>query len=540
MPPLRPASRSRTRPRLPAPGPYLAAALLLAVGTARGQVPEPAARDTALRAGGARPATRGVAGPAELADRLRRLLSDPALARAHVGLVVQVAETGEVLFEKAPEKRFTAASVAKLIPAAVALHRLGPGYRWTTRLVSDGPVTDGRLRGDLWIVGAGDPTLRTPDLAQWAARLRSAGIRRVGGDVVGDGRAFARPRWGRGWMWDDLHLGWATGVTGLQLDDSAVEAVLRPGEGVGAPARLRVSAPDSVLPVPVRARTGAPGSRLRLTYLPDGGPGGEGPGVRGDHIRGWVPADADSVRISLAPAHPTDHLLDRLQGVFRDSAIAVEGTFRRARADDPAPPDSGRVRAVLRSDSLGEVLGDVLRPSDNQGAEALLRTLGREEGRAGSAREGLGVVRATLSDWGIEPGAVSLADGSGLSRYDQLTPRAVTRLLRAMWRSRHHGAFTGALPAPGESGTLRARFLGTPARDAVRAKTGSLSSVRGLAGYVEDGDGETLVFALLVNGYAVPGDVADGLRDLLVEQLSLYHRPVQPGWPEYRRPAGGG
>jgi D-alanyl-D-alanine carboxypeptidase/D-alanyl-D-alanine-endopeptidase (penicillin-binding protein 4) len=478
-----------------------------------------------------------------------------------VGLVVQLAETGEVLFQQAGEKRFTSASVTKLVTAAVALDRLGPGHRWTTRLASDGPVSDGRLRGDLWVVGAGDPTLGPGDLARWASRLRAAGVRRIEGDVVGDGRAFEPPRWGRGWMWDDLHLGWATGVTGLQLDDAAVGAFLLPGEEIGSPARVRVAEPDSALPVPVEARTGAPGSRLRLDYLPAGRPGdGDAPG--GGVIRGWVPADADSVELSLASVHPTRHLLGRWRRVLADSGISVAGDLRLPRPGEAAPVDGGAggdgetdgdgarsgaadrdsagFRATLRSDSLGAVLADVLRPSDNQGAEALLRTLGREEGRKGSAEEGLGVVLGTLAGWGIDPGAVSLADGSGLSRYDQLAPRAVTRLLRAMWRSPHYGLFADALPAPGESGTLRARFLGTPAREAVRAKTGSLSSVRGLAGYVEDGDGETLVFALLVNGYAVPGDVAEGLRDLLVEQLSLFHRPVVPGWPGYRELPGGG
>ena len=100
--------------------------------------------------------------------------------------------------------------------------------------------------------------------------------------------------------------------------------------------------------------------------------------------------------------------------------------------------------------------------------------------------------------------------------------------------------FRSALPAPREEGTLHGRFEGVPAREAVRAKTGSLDAVRGLAGYVTAGDGETLVFALLLNGYGVPGDAAEELRDLLVEQLALYRRPVVPGWPAVRDSAGSG
>ncbi|HSR42422.1 MAG TPA: D-alanyl-D-alanine carboxypeptidase/D-alanyl-D-alanine-endopeptidase, partial [Longimicrobiales bacterium] len=187
-----------------------------------------------------------------------------------------------------------------------------------------------------------------------------------------------------------------------------------------------------------------------------------------------------------------------------------------------------------RSDSLGAVLPRILRPSDNQAAESLLRTVGRVEGDEGSTEEGLQVLEETLTGWGVEPGAVRLADGSGLSRYDEVTPAALVRVLRTMWRSPHHEILRRALPAPEEWGTLRGRFEGTPAVAALRAKTGSLSSVRGLAGYVEDGDGETLIFALLIQGYDAPGGTATALRDLLVEQLSLFHRRVDPGWPEYR------
>lgn len=554
-----PDARFRGRPLLSA---ALASALPLigATGGADAQAPADTARagapDAARRGGAcARPCPRAVAGRAELARRLERILADPGLDRAHAGLAVQVAETGETLFERSAQKRFTAASTVKLVTAAVALRRLGPGHRWTTRLVADGPVGDGVLRGDLWVVGGGDPGVTRRTLAGWSHALRAAGIRRVTGDVVGDGRAFPPPRWGSGWMWDDLHLGWAAGVTGLQMDEPAVRAWLTPGGTVGSPARVRPGDPDLGLPLETRIRTGPPGSELRLEYLPEAAGGRE--------IRGWVPADADSVPLLLSPRHPTLHLLRRLEGVLADSSVAVDGRFRRPAEGEPAPGSGGTAPAggagggngaaagarsgpddrwslASPSDSLGAVLRDVLAPSDNLAAEALLRTLGREEGRAGTAGEGLAVVRETLEGWGVDPGAVALADGSGLSRYDELAPVALVRVLRAMWRSPDREIFASALAAPGEDGTLEERFLGIPARDALRAKTGSLSSVRGLAGYVTDGDGETLIFALLLNGYDVPGEVAEGLRDLLVEQLSLYHRPVEPGWPGARGAPGGG
>lgn len=512
----------------------------------------------------------GVVDRDELARRLRHLLSDPAFARAHVGLVVQVAETGETLFSRNGAKRFVPASTAKLVTGAAALEELGAGFRWTTRLEADGPVREGRLEGDLRIVGEGDPTLDDATLAAWTDTLRAAGIDTVAGDVVGDDRAFPPPRWGRGWMWDDLHLGWAGGLTALRMADPGIRAWLRPGPRLGDDARVRLRDSTAALPLPVRVRTGAPGSGLRLRLLPGDGLLGGDP-----TLEGWIPADADSVALQLAPAHPTDQLLDRLRLAFEDAGIEVEGRFRRLRREADGAEPAGEPRggrgagardelaadgglagrgpaatadtdawsATVRSDSLGRVLADVLKPSDNLGAESLLRTLGLVEGRSGTPEEGLAVVRGALADWGVPPEAAALADGSGLSRYDAVTPTALVRLLRAMWRSSEHEVFRSALPSPAGRGTLEGRFPGTPVREGVRAKTGSLSSVRGLAGYVEDGDGETLVFALLLNGYDVRGDAASGLRDLLVEQLGLYHRAVEPGWPSVRAPAdtaGGG
>ena len=513
-------------------------------------------------------------GPGALGRSLDAALDDPALARAHVGISVRAAGSGEVLYERSGHRRFTTASTAKLLTAAAALERLGPGFRWATGLAACGPAEEGTLRGDLVITGAGDPTIGPGRLSAWADSLRAAGIRRIAGDVVADDRAFPPPIWGRGWMWDDLHLGWASGVDALQLADPALEVVLRPGRRLGDTVRLRVRdtlrAPDAVdrTPVDVRVRTGPRGSELRLRHLPGASPGGRG------RIVGWMPADRDSLVLSLAPRHPTDRLLDALAGTFAASGPEVEGSFRR-RGDDPSaagPPRADRTprpaprtdgtaargrdeaggapgpernadrppagpcraadgpagrRIVSRSDSLGAVLAEMLGRSDNQAAESILRTLGLEEGRAGTAAEGSAVVSETLAGWGVPPGAVSLADGAGLSRYDQATPAALTRVLRATWLGPHRNVFLDALAAPGRAGTLHGRFRGVPARRTLRAKTGSLSSVRALAGYVEAADGRTLAFALMLGGYHVPGDVAEALRDRVVERLALYRAEAE-------------
>ena len=471
--------------------------------------------------GAARAAEPGEA----LATRLQRIVDDPALARAHVGLAVQVAETGEVLFESEAEKRFVPASNTKIVTASVALDALGPDHRWTTRLVADGPVVDGALAGDLWIIGGGDPVLSRQAVDGWGAVLRQAGIRRIEGSIVGDDRVFEAGQWGDGWMWDDLYAGWAAGVSGLQLHPNTVRAWLIPGSDLGSAARLQLRGSGPELPIDNRVRTGAPGSEVRLRFVPPAG-GGD---VRLD---GWVPLGPDTVPLYLATPHPTLYLLEYLADALARDGIPVDGGVRRAEPDEtPAAPTWS---TEFVSEPLSEIAARMLKPSDNQIAETVLRTIGRESGDGGSAESGIEVVQSTLAAWGIEPGAIDLVDGSGLSFYNELTPNAMVRLLRAMWRHPAFPVFEAAMPIAGVDGTLRRRLLGTPGESNVKAKTGSLSSVRALSGYLRDGAGETLIFALLLNGYDAPGDVAVALEDLLVEQLVLYRRPVTAGWPQYR------
>jgi D-alanyl-D-alanine carboxypeptidase/D-alanyl-D-alanine-endopeptidase (penicillin-binding protein 4) len=326
-------------------------------------------------------------------------------------------------------------------------------------------------------------------------------------------------------MWDDLFGGWAAGVSGLQLHPNTVRAWLIPGEELGSAARIQLRGSGPELPIDDRVRTGAPGSEVRLRFLPPP----EGGDIR---LEGWVPMGPDTVPLYLATPHPTMYLLEFLEDAMERDGMSVSGGFRRALPGE-APGDPSW-STELSSEPLSVVIAEMLKPSDNQIAETVLRTIGSEAGDAGSAGSGIEIIEETLAVWGIEPGAIDLADGSGLSHYNEMTPNAMVRLLRAMWRHPDFEVFEAAMPVAGVDGTLRRRLLGTPGESNVKAKTGSLSSVRSLSGYLRDGAGETLIFALLLNGYDAPGDVAVALEDLLIEQLALFRRPVTAGWPQYR------
>jgi D-alanyl-D-alanine carboxypeptidase/D-alanyl-D-alanine-endopeptidase (penicillin-binding protein 4) len=469
----------------------------------------------------AQPTAVGEAPPAEFAAvptasvvrlraRLDDLLARPPFRRAHVGLIVHVAETGETLYELVSDKRFTPGSTVKLATASVALEVLGAAYRWQTRVVAAGPVVEGRLEGDVWIVGSGDPNLSREEIRGIIGLLRAGGIREIEGDVVADDRAFEQAPWGRGWMWDDLHVSFSGGVSGFQLSPNDVLARLIAGSRVGEP-------PGPRLPILSDVRTGPSGSEVELQVLPL--PGGD---VGEQRIVGQLPRGR-SFQLSLAPAHPTLYALAYVGSVLADSGIAVGGRLRRAERDERVPPASAAL-GVMTSDSLGLVLQEFRKPSDNQIGESILRTIGREAADEGSAEAGLEVVERVLHRWGVDREATELADGSGLSRYNQVAPSALNRLLIVLWHHPARETLIEALPIAGVDGTLEWRMRGTAAENNARAKTGSLEAVRALSGYVRSRDGQTLIFTLLVNGFDGPGSAARAVEDLIVEQLALFRR----------------
>jgi serine-type D-Ala-D-Ala carboxypeptidase/endopeptidase (penicillin-binding protein 4) len=217
-----------------------------------------------------------------------------------------------------------------------------------------------------------------------------------------------------------------------------------------------------------------------------------------------------------------------------DTAAAGTDTAAAPRpAAPPAPATAaGRPPAdtavdtlfTWQSPPLAAVLQLMLKPSQNQIGETLLRALGAQVTGFGSMDSGRAVVRRVLTGFGVPPDAYVQADGSGLSRYNYVAPEALAEVLEGMYHRPDFEPFYDALPVAGVDGTLATRFLGTAAAGNVHAKTGTLSNVRSLSGYVRDADGELLVFVLLVNNFTVPVKVVDVAQDRIVERLATFSR----------------
>jgi len=394
------------------------------------------------------------------------LASNPIFRNSHMGILVVNPATGDTLFSRNAGKLFMPASNEKIITGSVALTLLGPDYRYKTAFVTRGAVRDSALDGDLIVIGRGDPTVsnraQQGNAMLWMARigdsLSARGIKRVNGALVQGGNAFPDSIYGYGWEWDDL----AT-ESGAPVDE------LLYNEGM-TKMPARVNGRDTTVDIATRT----PGR----TYL-----------------------EALSLGLNARGITIAHGVTDSVAEI---NASGLDTLF------------------VVSSPPLREILRYLEKPSQNQIAEILLHTIGLEKTGVGTADSGAAVVKRQLLSWGVEHDGFVVYDGSGLSRHDLVSPETIVRTLVTVQRDTAFQVFYDALPVAGIDGTLRTRMVGTPAAGNMHAKTGTLQFVRSLSGYVNDADGDRLVFSLLHNHFTVSVDSVSKFQNEVGALIASY------------------
>lgn len=464
-----------------------------------------------------------------IAAALDSIFNDTLFASAHWGVLVRSLETGETVYARNAGRMFVPASNMKLVTAAAALEALGPDYRYRTQVAATGPVRNGVLRGDLVVIGGGDPSISErfhgaveTVFRAWADSLRARGVTRIDGAVIGVDDVFDDVPWGRGWAWDDLQDSYSAGVSGLELNEGFVTVRIAPVAGQRAAAVTTRPASDEWVPV-----TGT-------VWMPGAGPASEVSVRQADTLSGvlvsaTLAADTAVVEEEVAVRGNTRFFASVLRQVLLEAGIGVGGASYDA-DDLPAARIAGR--AVLfthTSPPLREILAGFMKPSQNQIGEMLVKTLGVELRGAGTWAAGLSVIDSLMRAWQMPPRLLSQADGSGLSRYNLVAPAFLVALLERQARSPHAEVFRAALPVAGRDGTLASRMRGTPAEGNVHAKTGTLSGVRGLSGYFTTAAGERMAFSMLVNHHTLTSRDADRVAEAaLLRLIALERRTGSP------------
>ncbi len=448
------------------------------------------------------------------------LVDLPQFASAHWGILIVAPERRDTLASVQADRLVMPASNQKLVTGAVALAQLGPDYTWPTTITRTGGIVRGALRGDLVISGTGDPSVSSammPDpltaFDPLIAALRSAGVTRITGQVVADSvPAFPGSPLGFGWDWDDLDADYGAGVTELMFNEAFTDVVVTGCAGVGKAACIR-TAPARSSP-PVRSTVVTTRGVTNISWWRDSLP------MPGITIRGTIAA-GDSMLLSAAQPDGRATYVAAVREALQRAGITVPAIARA-----PRSRLAGRdTVVVLRSAPLRDVLGAMQQASQNQIAEVLFRTLGRTGTGVGTPDSARAVVERQLTAWSIRRDAHAVRDGSGLSRHDYITPRALVQILDTMQRSPTFAVFRQSLPTPGAEGTLKNRMRTLP-QGRVQAKTGTIDKARALSGYVTTDGGETLLFSIIANNYTVPTREVDRVAELIVERLVHLQRVV--------------
>ena len=497
------------------------------------QTPTPTPAPTATPAAPKAPAPRTLE---ELRARLREIIARPEFASSRLSVKVASLDTGHVLFEQDAEKWMQPASNMKLYTVAAALDRLTPDYRFVTSVYAAArPDASGTVRGDLTVYGRGDPSYATrfnPEgdtdyyraIGELASNILRAGVRRVEGDLVGDESYFNGPPLSAGWEWDDLQWWYGAEVSALTVNDNSVDLSVKPGARVGDPCRITVGPSTPLVTVVDRTTTAERGTKRELSVT-------RPLGQNTIEVRGTMPVDDRGFTASVAVSRPALVFATMLRTALESRGVVITGQTRtvdaQGRADNHQPlPVSSLVEIATRqSPPLSVIAAKTLKPSQNLYAELILRALGKAtaaDPRQTSEEAGIEAVKKFLAKAGIDPGKVSMLDGSGLSRADLVTADATLRLLMYMNTHPAGTVFREALPVAGVDGTLRNRMKGTPAQGNVRAKTGTLGTASSLSGYLFSAAGERLVFSLMVNNPPRDLDAHAAFNDIVAVLLASF------------------
>ena len=465
-----------------------------------------------------------LAASARLQHDIDALVAAPSLEHSYWGVVAKSLKTGDTLYALNAHKLLMPASTMKIVTMAAAAERLGWNYTYETRLLGAGPIQGGVLNGDLVVVGSGDPSIVADDgmaaglFASWAERLKSMDVRAINGRIVGDDNAFDDEALGFGWSWDDLAEGFATTVGALQFNENTVHVTIAPGSAVGASAVLTIAPEGSGLIVANQVRTAPAGETASVSAH-------RLPGRARLDLGGSVPLGGGAILRTLSVDNPTLFFVTALRDALVSRGIDVRGPA--VDIDDLAdtPPKNNAVLILsYRSPPLSTLAETLMKESQNLYGETFLKTLGAVSGTP-TVEGGRAATNAILREWAVPPGELIQMDGSGLSRYDYVTPDALVGILAHVDRDEKlRDPFVASLPIAGRDGTLAGRMKGTLAEGNARAKTGSMSNVRTLAGYVTTADGEPVALSILANNFETPPDAITRTIDAIVVRLARFSR----------------
>ncbi len=463
-----------------------------------------------------------------LQGKVEAIAGDEALRGAVVSVCVRGGD-GRTLVDIEAGRMMVPASNVKLLTTGAALHRLGADYRFETKVGYDGRIEDGVLKGNVYIVGGGDPTTGSKDsiavalegtFGGWKRMIEDAGIRRIDGKVIGDGRFFDGMSEHPTWLWNDIGTYYGAGATGLMFYENMQSFEVSAGSQAGAPVNIAPSYPEAPwMEFRYDCTTGLKGTGDQLyMYTSELAPVAE--------IRGTFGVDRAAKRVDCSNKFPEYTCAKYFADYLNDNGIPCKGGAADFRlCSETAIPDTVRVLGSTCSPSLKRIVFETNHASNNLYAEALYKSLGKAEtGKAcyDSCAVAIGTIFNSL---GINAKEASIVDGSGLSRQNYISADFFCRFLRAMMLSECFEDYLAAIPSPGSNGTLAYNMSKYPSetKSRIKVKSGSMNGVRCYSGYILPTSGrreDIVTFSIMINNCTAPSWKLRQLSDKIMAAVS--------------------
>jgi serine-type D-Ala-D-Ala carboxypeptidase/endopeptidase (penicillin-binding protein 4) len=439
----------------------------------------------------------------QLSSAINTIINRPQFSRVRWGILVKALSSANILYSQDSQKYFIPASNMKLFTTAAALQKLGADFRIRTSVYDDG-------NGVLRVVGRGDPSLKNAQLTILSKQLYQQGIRQIN-RLIGDDSYFQGEVVNSSWEWEDIQAYYGAPVNSLIVNENASILTSSP-QTIGQPLKITWHDPTEayrwkIENNSVTTQADKPGFVEINRDL-------KGQVLR---IKGQLAVNSRPDITGLAIFNPTNNFIRQ----FRQNLVKEGITVKETVSSNLSKND--KEIAAVDSPPLSELLIETNLNSNNLYAEALLRSLAIEksaEKNQNTADIGLQVARETLTKLGVEPEGYVIVDGSGLSRKNLTTPAALVQLLQGMAKSSQAEVFHASLSIAGINGTLRNRFIDTSAVGIVKGKTGGMTGISALSGYVNAPNYQPLVFSIMVNQSSQSGRVMRTAIDEIVILLT--------------------
>jgi D-alanyl-D-alanine carboxypeptidase/D-alanyl-D-alanine-endopeptidase (penicillin-binding protein 4) len=451
-----------------------------------------------------------------LKNDLDKIVNDEFFEGSQIAIEIYDLTVGKSLYSHNNKLLLHPASNMKLLTSAAGLIFLGPEYEFTTSLYYNGVAEAETLFGDFYIVGGLDPDLTSNDLDTLVQAVKSIEKRFIIENIYADISIKDSLYWGSGWMWDEHPDPAAPLLSALNMNDNTIEVFVT-GNKVGLRGIVSIKPETNYIQVENHSVTVPSNVPNDLNITRDWFNNKNTIIIEGNVRRGEI-IDSSEHKEKLNLLEPEKYFLTS----FKEH-LEKEKIFSYGELDIKVLPDGSIYLAEINR-SLAEVLTNLNKESDNLNAEMLLYALALKDSAApATAKNGIEIIKSTIDSIGLDPDDYSLADGSGVSRYNLVSAELLIELLKYMYKHSEFIPFYKSLSIAGVDGTLEKRMKKTLAESNVHAKTGTLAGVSSLSGYVFARNGNLITFAIMMQNYVENKSVARSFQDKICELLANYH-----------------